>query len=50
MYWSKDEWDWAYDDLVYADEEEEKENEEENDVDAMYFDVPLPYRPYSQWR
>jgi hypothetical protein len=41
MYWN-DEWDEAYDDLVYRPEDEEEEEEDEN---AMYFDVPLPYRP-----
>lgn len=33
-----DEWDEAYDDLIYEEEIEEDKN-------AQYFDVPLPYRP-----
>lgn len=44
--WNRDEWDWAYGDLVYNPtvEEKEEEEEEENDETAQYFDVPLPYR------
>lgn len=43
MYWYKDEWDDAYDEVVYDNENDE--DEEEYDESAMYFDVPLPYRP-----
>ena len=42
MRWFGDEYDEAYDELVY--EKEKDEEEEENDETAMYFDVPLPYR------
>lgn len=45
MYWYKDEWDDAYDDIVYDNEYDVDEEEEEYDESAMYFDVPLPYRP-----
>lgn len=39
MSWFNDEWDWAYDEVVYIPEETEEEDKE-----AAYFDVPLPYR------
>lgn len=42
MKWFKDEWDELFDEIVYSDEEELEEEEEEA---AMYFDVPIPYRP-----
>lgn len=43
MYWDRDAWDDSYEELIVT--KEELEEEEENDVSAMYFDVPLPYRP-----
>ena len=41
MFWTNDEWEDAYDEIVYTSPEE-KEEEDEN---AQYCDVPLPYRP-----
>ena len=42
MNWFQDEFDEAYNELIY---EPEKNEDEEEDETAMYFDVPLPYRP-----
>ena len=44
MFWEKDEWEWAYSDLLY--ELEDENNQEIEDVEARYFDIPLPYGPY----
>ena len=41
MYFNIDEWDDSCDEIILTDEE----LNEEEDESAMYFDVPLPYRP-----
>lgn len=47
--WWKEEVDEEYDELIYEDEEIDEKNEED-DGSAMYFDVPLPYRPSQNYR
>lgn len=45
--WFTDDWEDAYEALIYSDEE--REEEEENDIQARYFDVEPIYETI-KWR